>query len=322
MHDTLAKLLWQLSEAGEPAVMFGRQHPPGEDAAFQRMLALGVLVHGETMTAWDICGNCNCGAEERRIRWNDGGPFAACVADHRRDQPLDIDDLRTFAVAIATLVQETANAMGLGPAEQIQPGLWRLGQLPDGRVLAAAPTRAGLLQPGLVGALRMVDREGPIVLIGPSLAEATQALLDSQGVHHILPAAALAAPGDGPPLAVDIGRLPDGRAGSYLLVLTTATRRVRFGRKEATLPPRPFQLLAILARQHRRGKPIVSRHNLLAGIFGNTTAEAAVRDLVAELRRKLKQAFGAGDEVAQLIATSTTVGYAINLPAFSVLLVE
>ncbi len=88
------------------------------------------------------------------------------------------------------------------------------------------------------------------------------------------------------------------------------------------MPPRPFQLLHILARQHRRGKPTVSRHALYNEIFGNTTEESAVRDLMAELRRKMKQAFGGGDDVAQLIETKTTTGYAIALPPLSVALVE
>ena len=322
MHDSLAKLLWRLSEAGEPAVMLGRQHAPGEDAAFQRMLALGVLVHGISLTDWDPCSDCDCGAEERRIRWIDGAPVAACAADHRRDAKLDPDDVRTFNIQISALVHETATASGFGQAELTAPGLWRLGQLSDGRVLVAAPTRAGLLQPGLVGALRMVDREGPIILIAPSIGERQRALLASQGVHHVLPSTALAGPGEGTAMSIDVGRLPDGRSGSYLLVLTAATRAVRFGGKEASLPSRPFQLLHILARQHRRGKPTVSRHALHKEIFGNTTAEAAVRDLMAELRRKMKQAFGGGGDVAQLIETKTTTGYAIALPPLSVALVE
>ena len=74
MQDGLAKLLWQLSEAGEPAVLLGRQHAPTEDAAFERMLALGVLLHGDPITAWDICRSCGCGAEERKHSVDDGKP--------------------------------------------------------------------------------------------------------------------------------------------------------------------------------------------------------------------------------------------------------
>lgn len=322
MQDSLAKLLWQLSEAGEPAVMLGRQHTADQDALLQRLLALGVLLHGEPMTACDPCRDCDCGADERRIRWSAHTPFAACAADHRRDQQLTPDDVRILSVAIPTLVQEAATATGLGQVEEIAPGIWRLGRLPDGRVVVAAPTRAALLQPGLVGAVRMVDREGSIVLIGPTLGERDRALLASQGVHHVTPCDALASPASGAPLAFDIGLLPDGRAGRYRLALTIRTRTVRLGGQETSLPPRPFQLLHILARQHRRGRPIVSRHALLDEIFTSNTAEAAVRDLVSETRRQLKQAFGDSEVVAQLIATHTTAGYAINLPSLSVSVVE
>lgn len=81
-------------------------------------------------------------------------------------------------------------------------------------------------------------------------------------------------------------------------------------------------MLRILALQHRRGKPIVSRHILLDEIFTPSTDEAAVRDLISELRRKLRQAFGNADDVAQLITTHTTAGYAINLPPLTVSVVE
>ena len=48
------------------------------------------------------------------------------------------------------------------------------------------------------------------------------------------------------------------------------------------------------------------------------TAEAAVRDLLAELRRKLSAAFGNDDAVTQLIRTSTGHGYEIALPPLTV----
>jgi DNA-binding response OmpR family regulator len=145
--------------------------------------------------------------------------------------------------------------------------------------------------------------------------------LAEQNIHHVQPIHALLPPVGDLPLALDVARLPDGRAGRYSLVLTVETRTVLIGGKAATLPPRPFQLLHILARQHRRGKPIVSRHALLDEIFTPSTAEGAVRDLVSETRRQLKRAFGDAEEVAQLITTHTTTGYAINLPPLTVAVV-
>jgi hypothetical protein len=286
MHDSLAKLLWQLSEAGEPAVLFGRQHAAEAEAAFQRLLALGVLVHGDRLTGWQACHDCDCGADERAVRWRGDVPFAACPADNRRDEVLTSDDLATFTLAIATMVSETAAALGLGPPEELAPGLWRLGRLTDGRVLAAAPTRAGMMLPGLVAALR--------------------------GIHAV-PAEEVVLPvGHHPPLGFDLARLPDGNAGRHRLVLTPATSIVRLDGREAVLRQRPFQLLRILVRQHRRGVPLVSRHDLHQELFSPGTADTAVRGLVSELQGLLKKAFGA-DAVEGLIENRTGHGYLLTL---------
>ncbi|WP_338928760.1 winged helix-turn-helix domain-containing protein [Roseomonas mucosa] len=313
MHDSLTKLLWQLSEAGEPAVLFGRQQAPEADAAFQRLLALGVLVHGDRLTEWNACHDCDCGTDERDVRWRGDVPFAACPADNRRDEVLTKEDLVTFRVAIPVLVSETAAASGLGPPEEMAPGLWRMGRLPDGRVLVAAPTRAAMMLPGLVGVLRMVDHEGPIVLVGPRLPEVHRADLARQGIHLAAATEIIAPPGQGPLLGFDVARLPDGNAGRYRLVLTPATRTVWLDGREAVLRPRAFQLLHILVRQHRRGAPIVSRHEIYRELFSVETSDAAVRGLVTELRELLAKAFGA-QTVSGLVETRTGLGYSLSLP--------
>jgi hypothetical protein len=314
MHDSLAKLLWQLSEAGEPAVLFGRQHAAEDDAAFQRLLALGVLVHGDRLTSWDVCRDCDCGAEERHVRWRGEVPVAACSADNRRDEVLTKEDLVTFRVAIPVLVSETAAASGLGPPEEMAPGLWRMGRLPDGRVLVAAPTRAAMMLQGLVGVLRMVDHEGPFVLVGPRLPEVHRAELARQGIHLVAATEIIAPPGQGPLLGFDVARLPDGIAGRrYRLVLTPATRTVWLDGRKAVLRPRAFQLLHILVRQHRRGAPIVSRHEIFRELFSVETSDAAVRGLVIELRELLAKAFGA-QTVSGMVETRTGLGYSLSLP--------
>ena len=316
MHDNLATLLWRLSEAGEPAVMFGRQHGPDEAAAFLRLLQLGVLVQADRLTAWNTCSDCDCGADDRAVRWNGDVPFAVCAADHRRDEVLTREDLAIFHVIIAALLTETASALGLGMPEQIVPGLWRLGRLPDSRVVTAAPTRAAVQMPGLVGALRMVDAEGPIVLVGPPLPEVLRAELARQGVHGVAVAEILLPPGQMPLLGFDISRLPDGNAGKYRLVLTPSTRAVRLDGREAVLRPRPFQLLEILVRHHRRGTPIVSPHDIYRQVFSAETSDAAVRGLVTELRELLTKAFGAS-AVSGLVETRTGLGYALAVPPLS-----
>ena len=322
MTGDLSQRLWLLSEAGEPVVMFGRQHAVGEEAAFERLLQLGILLHRGREASWDVCDDCDCGANERELLWDGAVVTAKCAADHRRDEHMDADDVRSFSVVLHAFMHGVATAMGLGRPEQIAPGLWTLGMLADGRIIVAAPTRAGIWQPGLVGALRLAHKQGTIILVGPELPALVRGNLAEQNIHHVQPVHALLPPIGDLRLALDVARLPDGRSGRYSLVLTVETRAVCIGGKTASLPPRPFQLLHILARQHRRGKPIVSRHSLLDEIFTPSTAEAAVRDLAGQLRKKLKQAFGDGEEVAQLIATHTTAGYAINLPLLTVSVVE
>lgn len=322
MTGGLSYQLWRLSEAGEPVVMLGRQHGAEEEAAFERLLQLGILVHRGREASWAVCDDCDCGADERAIVWDGDVATAKCAGDRRRDERLRADDVRSFNVVLSAFMEGVAEAMGLGRPDQIAPGLWSLGMLADGRIIVAAPTRIGIRQPGLVGAIRLAHKEGTVILVGPELPTLMRGNLAEQNIHHVQPIHALLPPVGDLPLALDVARLPDGRAGRYSLVLTVETRTVLIGGKAATLPPRPFQLLHILARQHRRGKPIVSRHALLDEIFTPSTAEGAVRDLVSETRRQLKRAFGDAAEVAQLITTHTTAGYAINLPPLTVAVVE
>jgi DNA-binding winged helix-turn-helix (wHTH) protein len=316
MLDSLPNRLWRLSEAGEPAVMIGRQHAPEEATAFTRLLELGVLLHGPRLGRWDTCRDCDCGADERDVRWNGDVPFAACPTDARRDEVLTKDDLITFTISICAMVRETASSIDLHAPEEIAPGLWRLGRLADGRVVVAAPARSTILLPGLVGALRMVDVEGPIVLVGPPLPDVRRADLARQGIHSV-PATAITLPvGQGPLLGFDLSKLPDGNTGKHRLVLTPATRTVRLDGREAVMRTRPFQLLEILVRHHRRGVPIVAQHEVYRSLFSAETSETAVRGLVNELRQLLTTAFGK-DAVAGLIETRTGLGYALALPPLS-----
>lgn len=319
MTDGLSRQLWQLSEAGEPVVMLGRQHAAEEAAAFERLLQLGILVHRARETSWSRCDDCDCGAEEREVVWDGDVAVAKCGADRGRDERLAADDVRSFSVDVHAFMDGVATAMGLGSAQLVAPGLWSLGMLTDGRIIVAAPTRAGIRQPGLVGAIRLAHKEGTIVLVGPELPVLTRGNLAEQNIHHVQPAHALLPSAGDLFLALDTRRLPDGRAGRYELVLTAATQTVRLGDREASIRAKPFQLLSALADAHRDGRPVVHPSVLHALLFSVNTSPDAVRKLANELRSQLREHFGDTPRVAGLITTNNTLGYSIACPPLSVL---
>lgn len=319
MTDGLSHQLWRLSEAGEPVVMLGRQHAVGEEAAFERLLQLGILLHRGRESSWDVCADCDCGADEREVLWDGDVATAKCAADRRRDERLDADDVRSFSVDLHAFMDGVATAMGLGGAELVAPGLWSLGMLADGRIIVAAPTRAGIRQPGLAGAIRLAHKEGTIVLVGPELPALLRGNLAEQNIHHVQPAHALLPSSGDFSLALDTRRLPDGRAGRYELVLTAATQTVRLDDREASIRAKPFQLLRALADAHRDGRPVVHPSVLHALLFSANTSPDAVRKLANELRGQLREHFGDTPRVAGLITTNNTLGYSIARPLLSVL---
>ena len=89
MTGGLSYQLWRLSEAGEPVVMLGRQHGAEEEAAFERLLQLGIVVHRGREASWAVCHDCDCGADERAIVWDGDAATAKCAVDRQRDERLD-----------------------------------------------------------------------------------------------------------------------------------------------------------------------------------------------------------------------------------------
>ena len=58
MTETLPRLLLRLSEAGDPAILWGRQAAPHAGRDFERLLDHGVLVEQSPTTEWDVCPTC------------------------------------------------------------------------------------------------------------------------------------------------------------------------------------------------------------------------------------------------------------------------
>lgn len=105
------------------------------------------------------------------------------------------------------------------------------------------------------------------------------------------------------------------------LVLDCATRLVRFDRRDAILPPRPFQLLRLLAVRTLEGHALVANDDIYAEIFSKQTDAGHVRKLVDELRKLLREKFPEAEGVSQLIQNRSRLGYGLALTAGAVRIV-
>ena len=85
MTETLPRLLLRLSEAGDPAILWGRQAAPHAGRDFERLLDHGVLVEQAPATEWDVCPACDCGLDARPVQQVNGQHIAVCPTDRRSD---------------------------------------------------------------------------------------------------------------------------------------------------------------------------------------------------------------------------------------------
>ncbi len=130
MTETLPRLLLRLSEAGEPAILWGRQAAPHAGRAFDRLLDRGVLVEQAPATEWDVCPACECGLGARPIQHINGRQIVVCPPDRRNDVVLGDDDLQSFRIHLpifprwsAKLPRRPVSAMSLHRSPQAS-GIW------------------------------------------------------------------------------------------------------------------------------------------------------------------------------------------------------
>ena len=170
MTERLHNLLLRQSEAGEPAILWGRLAKPFLGKEFDRLLHCGVLIEETPADDWDVCSDCECGHDSRRIQRIDGKLIAACPIDHRSDTVLEPEDLRSFRINLKSLVREIAVASGFtAEPTQVMPGVWYLGVAPAKRGLFLAFTRNNILAPGLISSLRTTGEKLPITIVAPAL---------------------------------------------------------------------------------------------------------------------------------------------------------
>lgn len=318
MTDRLARLLLRLSEAGEPAILWGRQAKPYLGRDFQRLISQGILVEDAPATEWDVCSSCECDLDVRPIQHIDGRHVAACPLDQNSDLILDAEDLRSFRIGVPALVREIASASGFAsePSETAA-GIWNLGVTPSKRAAFLAPSRRAALQPGVVRALRMVARSSPITMIAPALSSAEQ-LRFAEAEIHFVTAGDVIGLGDGTmPFAIDLAKLEAPSVFAPRLVIVRAAKSVNLDGVSRTLSDQSFDLLCLLAERVSRDNPFASTRDVESRIWGNSIhrVSRAARDVVRELRDALAADVSEPDAVRQLIANNRNRGWRLTLTA-------
>ena len=320
MTESLIRLLLRLSEAGEPAILWGRQAKPYPDRDLEQFLARGVLTEQAPADEWDVCSDCECGLAARPIQCIEGDLIAACPLDHARDARLDAHDLRSFSINAAAIADEIAAASGFGERpSQVMPGVWYLGRTPTKRRLFIALGRGSVLAPGLIAALRATEHKLPITLIGPAVVAAELRRFAEADVHFVSTADAFAI--TGPAFALDLRNLAPPASIEPKLTLFCFQSKVVFEGRELELPPISFKLLWLLAERVVSGDGIVSRVQIEKHLWSTVVRKTAAADAVRNLRDALRKLDEGGSSV-NLVRTLTTQGYILDLTASDICLVD
>ena len=317
MTESLARLLLRLSEAGEPAILWGRQAKPYLGREFERLLDRGLLTEQTPADGWDLCADCECGLSDRPIHLIDNCLIAVCPLDHAKDVRLEPEDLRSFRITMPVLVREIAVASGLTQEPmQVMPGVWRLGVAPAKRGLFLAFRCDSILAPGVISSLKTIDEKLPITIVAPVLPAAELLRFAEAGVHYVATMDAFFTPGI--PFALDVVKLMPPSSIAARLTLVRDQSKLVLGGSELELPPISFKLLWLLAEQTVRGGGVVSRPQIERHLWQTVVSKTAAADAVRNLRdalkkldkeRKDQRPTGAHDHYARLYSQSSRLGY-------------
>jgi DNA-binding winged helix-turn-helix (wHTH) protein len=318
MTETLPRLLLRLSEAGDPASLWGRQAAPHAGRDFERLLDHGVLVEQAPATEWDVCPACDCGLDARPIHQVNGRHIAVCPTDRRSDVVLGDDDLRSFRIHPSALVREIAMASGFGgePAP-VATGVWHLGETSNQRALFLALSQDAALQPGLIGLMRSLARSSSITVIAPAMAADDRARLVDAGLHLVDVSHCIACDGATPGLAIDQSKLEAQPSLAPRLVIQRAAKTVSLDGTPKTLSDQEFQLLVFLAEHALKSPAIVENRAIEAHIWGASIHKISsqVREPVRALRDALARGSTDATSVRALIENRRNPnGYRLALP--------
>jgi hypothetical protein len=322
MTERLSGLLLRLSEAGDPAILWGRLAKPFLDREFDRLLARGVLTEQAPADEWDVCADCECGHDGRRIQRIDGKLIAACPLDHRSDTVLEPEDLRSFRIDAGAIVREVAAASGLGekPAPVLS-GIWHLGAGPAERALFVVLAKRDLATPGLIAALQRVEKL-PITLVGPALPAAERLRFAEASIHYVPIAEALRADG----FVLDQQKLMPAASVAPRLTVFMHENRIVLDGKSLGLSAQNFKLMALLASRLVEGGALVGHAAIAGHMWATKGRQSLTGDAVRNLRNALKKAYskkvsGKKAVAPNLIEAVAAAGYRLALDKSEVMIV-
>lgn len=298
MTDTLTACLWRLSEPGHGAVLGGDIARRYAVETIDRLLAAGVLEELAPTTEWPPCVDCECALGFRPIRCINGRHVACCPLDPGSDLALDPEDLRGFRVDAERFLSLLGQGSGLvGPVETLAPGLWRIGRLSSGRVIAAALPARALQSAGSV--LLLKNGGSPITVVAREADQATRLRLLEASIDLVDLKLALT-------VDESLDRLDptalEPRIHAPRLVIRVAEQAVTIDGVRQPVAAQPFRLLMLLAEHRRSG----------LGPVGNRTIENVTgrdpRDLVRELRDALSAGRINAEEIRRWIVARRSVG--------------
>lgn len=317
----LPSQLLRLSEGGEPAQTHGPEPGSADARAFSRLVELGVLERQDDLIAWDPCDSCDCGAEERPIRWDGDQPFAACPMDAGQDTALLRSEIEIYQLQPAQLAAQIGKAAGLDRLpDMVVPGLWLIGRVTGDRALVVAMSTAVLRDQATLDRLRAVDRATRFTLIA-HVASATEiAALEERGVDVVSPDDAFLPSLPHVPVRIDIELIRQARAATeapHLLVNEMAVTAIYQG-APLVIRRRDFQVLLVLVREARDGAAAL-RDDLYHALEGSAKADdpPAAHEIdksIDRLRKAFCAAIGAPRSFGRtVIVTVPRHGYRLDI---------
>ncbi|NOX41047.1 MAG: hypothetical protein GXP05_11175 [Alphaproteobacteria bacterium] len=306
MTGTIYALLLQQSELGAGASLWGRSAARHFGKPFDRLLAKGILCEQAPAETWATCRYCTCDYDHRLIREINGRLLAMCPWDHKADEELKPDDLRSFAINRERLVDLIRLANDLGPAtNEIMPVLWRVGETEGHRSVLIALDRQSLAQPGLTTVIKASEQARDVTLLCPELPTPEAQAFRDAGITPVVLAETLGMSVAGWPV-LDMAMLEPDLNRARIIVRSSA-ELLSIDGLELRLSRQMNKLFTALAEAVFKPDPFLSPYAIedLMGREG--------RDVIRDLRSALIAEGLEKTVVAELIETRRSRGWHLKV---------